>query len=312
VIQVDVHNDKTVSPEDIMTIREAHLWASRFLASKDVLYPERNAEWILRKLLNWDSVSFLTRWNERLPDPIKESFFASIERRGKREPLQYILGEAEFYGRTFRVTPDVLIPRPETECLVDCVLKWVESRALVEQHLPLLRIVDIGVGSGAIAVTLALELQKMNTQGKLHGDFEVHAVDLSEGAVTIASENASRLGANVTFHHGNGLQPLIEKQLNVNVIVSNPPYITDEELEQLQPEVKRYEPHLALHGGQDGMDPYRLILKQSQSLPDRSVNPLLLVAFEVGHTQAPMIADMIQQSLQFQTDIVMGYRGGNR
>jgi release factor glutamine methyltransferase len=296
--------DKPVLPNHRMTIREAHLWASRFFASKGILYPDRNSEWMLRKLLNWDSVAWLTRWNEELPPSVEDTFLQWVERRGKREPLQYILGEAEFYGRTFRVTPDVLIPRPETECLVEAVLDKIRSKIGIRCEEQSLRIADIGVGSGAIAVTLALELPS--------SEFEVCGVDLSPAALDVAADNAKNLGAKVAFFEGNGLKPFLERNLPVHILVSNPPYIPDADMEGLQAEVRDFEPHLALRGGPDGMDPYRLLLKQCRSLMAATDVAPSLIAFEVGKGQARMVAAMIAQLFGYETEVIQDLAGIER
>lgn len=178
-----------------------------------------------------------------LDDPIAgEQASKALERRLQREPLAYILGWKEFYGRRFAVRSGVLIPRPETEALIELVLD-------ICRHWPNLRtVVDIGTGSGCIAVTLALE-------GHLH----VTATDVSEVAADVARENAAMLMAEVEVLSGDRFAPL--KGRNFDIVVSNPPYVMDGET--LMPEVADYEPAEALYAGRDGLDAYRWLMSDS-------------------------------------------------
>ncbi|MFT8363904.1 MAG: peptide chain release factor N(5)-glutamine methyltransferase [Sporolactobacillus sp.] len=198
-------------------------------------------------------------------------------RTGK--PVQYMLEEAPFYGRLFHVTADVLIPRQETEELVFRAGQWA-AKYVGEQTS--LRVCDIGTGSGAIAVTLALE----------HPNWQMTAVDVSWHALKVAEQNAARLGAAVTFRQGNFLEPLDGEK--INMIVANPPYITREEMAELTDTVREFEPHLALYGGMDGLDPYREILAQLPPVIDSS-QPFL-IAFEIGASQGSAVAQLIRDS----------------
>ncbi|UOF91601.1 peptide chain release factor N(5)-glutamine methyltransferase [Fodinisporobacter ferrooxydans] len=300
--------DFPLSPDASYTVREAHTWASRFLDAKGVIYPERNAEWMLRHLLKWSSLDWLTKWNEPLPGPVQAVFIDWVKRRGQREPLQYILGEAEFYGRTFQVNTAVLIPRPETECLVERALQLFQE--IPEHGGRPLRVVDIGVGSGAIAITMALELTARMSRKNI--PFEIHGIDISASALHVATANAQRLGAQITFHQGDGLQPMIEKGMAVDMIVSNPPYIPDMDIQTLQTEVRNFEPHLALKGGMDGMDPYRHIIGQCEWFGSAKDLPSA-VLFEVGAGQAERVADMLRQDpLCMRTEIHQDLAGINR
>ncbi|MCL1631281.1 peptide chain release factor N(5)-glutamine methyltransferase [Sporolactobacillus sp. CPB3-1] len=194
-------------------------------------------------------------------------------------PVQYILGMAPFYGRTFKVTPDVLIPRPETEELVWRVGRWVKQYFPERRQLS---VCDIGTGSGAIAVTLALE----------HPDWHVTAVDLSEKALMVARNNAAALHAHVTFRQGDLLQPLQGEAFDI--LVSNPPYISKKEMSELDDIVGNYEPHMALFGGADGLDFYRKII---QHIPEISrPHDLFMIAFEIGALQGAAVSDLIRRA----------------
>jgi len=185
-----------------------------------------------------------------------------IELINAHTPVQYILGESEFYGRPFKVTPDVLIPRPETEELVREVIKFCNA-----QSAPL-KILDIGTGSGCIPVTLALEVS----------DAEVYATDISDRALTIAKENALLLKASVQFHQHDILKAKMLME-NLDVVVSNPPYVTYHEKGQMRDNVIQYEPHLALFVPDD--DPL-LFYKAIVSSAKKNLKPSGLIAVEIN------------------------------
>ena len=206
-----------------------------------------------------------------------------LSRRTNREPLAYILGEREFYGLNFRVTPAVLIPRPETEHLIETVLSFYPLREAGEgrrlsggERQGGERVLDIGTGSGCIAVTLAKFLQGA----------EVWATDISEAALEIARENAARHGVRVAFRLGDLLAPLPTAQ-RFHVIVSNPPYIAPAQAGTLEPEVRDFEPATALFDvGGDGLSFYRRLAHEA---PTRLL-PGGWLLVEVGQGQAEAVA----------------------
>ncbi|MDB5083261.1 MAG: prmC [Bacilli bacterium] len=272
------------------TVREAILQASLFLDAHGVADARAQAEVLLMFALQWDRAKLFaelhTRWAQLSASGPQIAEFESFAlRRAQREPLQYILGGQEFYGRLFHVDKGVLIPRPETEILIESCLKcmreiWPTSEAGSE-----IRAVDIGTGSGAIAITLALE----------RPDVEMHAVDLSPQALEVARLNARRLQASVHFWQGDLLQPIRQAQIGpVQLVVSNPPYIPTGDIAGLQSEVTDFEPHLALDGGVEGLDMYRTLVEVLPAVM-RSDQPRL-VAFEVGIHQANQVADLLAQS----------------
>lgn len=172
-----------------------------------------------------------------------------VNRRLRAEPVQHLRGSQEFYGREFLVSPDVLIPRPETEDIVTAVLETVWDR-----EAPL-RIADVGTGSGALAITLALELPRAR----------VTALDLSPAALTVARRNAEALGASARVRFvQSDLFAAMDVDERFNIIVSNPPYIPLGEAADLHAEVREYEPHLALFAGEDGHEVYRRLLPQAR------------------------------------------------
>jgi release factor glutamine methyltransferase len=222
---------------------------------------------------------------EIVPEEIREPFMSDIRTHATGVPVQHLTGEESFYGRSFIVNRHVLIPRPETEELVVAVLETIK-RFSRDRHLHL---VDVGTGSGAIAVTLALE----------NPDLSVHAVDVSEEALATARQNAERLGARVDFYKGDFLTPWIENQWKADVIVSNPPYIPEEDLRKLDPLVKDHEPRLALDGGEDGLAAYRRLAAQ---LP-QVLNCPGLAAFEVGIGQSRQVARLLQNAFGHDVEI---------
>lgn len=284
------------------TYREALMWASSLFqphrsdrsgchavhthgaerTSGSIFQPTLNpkiAEWLLLHLTADDRTSWLQRLDDRMTEEHWVTYQEWVSRVLDGEPYQYVIGTQEFYGRPFFVNANVLIPRPETELLVEHVLRvgrWFVPEAS--------RIVDVGTGSGAIAVTLALEWEET----------DVWATDISSAALSVAKQNAQSLNAHVHFLQGNLLEPYIKlcaPERNVDILVSNPPYIPLEQRESLARTVLDFEPHTALFAMEEGTYFYRHILKQAQSvLADRS-----LIAFEVGIGQAEAVQALIHE-----------------
>ncbi len=200
--------------------------------------------------------------------------------RSKREPLQYLVGSTEFYGREFLCDPRALIPRVDTEPVIDVALE------IIEEH-DIRRIADIGTGTGIIALTLAAEVEEA----------EVLATDVSSEALALAAENAEQLGLTdrVQFAAGRWLDPLHEAGWaeTVEMVVSNPPYIREEEWDTLMPEIAEHEPREALLDTEpDGLGGYRAIVAQCTGLP-----ALRAVFFEVGEGQATETAELMREVL---------------
>lgn len=191
----------------------------------------RDAERLLRHVLGWDRATLVARGGDPVPDADREAFGALVAQRARRRPLQHLVGTQAFWRHEFLVTPDVLIPRPETELLVEHGLG-----AIADVQRPV--IVDVGTGSGCIALSLAAE----------RPDAEVHATDVSEPALGVARRNAERLGLSdrVRFHQGDLVDPVASLAGRVDLLVSNPPYVEADELPTLAPEVRDHEPRLAL------------------------------------------------------------------
>lgn len=216
-----------------------------------------------------------------------EAFEALVARRAQGEPLQYLVGRQEFYGLEFRVTPAVLIPRPETEHLVEAVELW----ATQFHDERTLEIADVGTGSGAIAVALATHVAGVR----------VTATDISEAALAVARENAEAHGCEerIRFVHGDLLSG-VETELRFDVITSNPPYIPERDAATMQREVVGHEPHTALFAGEDGMDVYRRLIPVAKA----ALREGGLLALEIGFGQWELIAELLQgwQDVRFIDD----------
>lgn len=215
-----------------------------------------------------------------------------VQRRVQREPLSYILGDKPFWTLDLKVNPDVLTPRADTETLVDTVLKQLPDRRAV------LHIADFGTGSGAILLALLAELPEANGLG----------IDISESALQIAMENAARnqLADRAVFRAGNWAEG-IEAE-SVDIAVSNPPYVASDVIETLEPEVRDHEPRLALDGGKDGLDIYRLLIPQLF----RVLKPGGLMAVEIGFDQVSAVTALAEAAGFLQSETVKDLGGNNR
>ena len=230
-------------------------------------HPERarqDAELLLQRATLMDRAALLARANEILLDEEASLFRRLVKRRSTGEPVQYILGEAEFYGLPFRVTSNVLIPRPETEHLVE---KAIELARKFETP----RIVDVGTGSGAIAVALAHSIPSAR----------ITATDFSKAALMTAERNARRNGIaeRVRFLQGDLLAPVEGERFEL--IVSNPPYVADRDRTSLAVEVREYEPAIALFAGEDGLDVIRRLIPAAYA----ALVPGGYLLMEMGHGQ---------------------------
>lgn len=257
-------------------------------------HPERarlDAETLLLHLIERDKAFLIAHSDERLSAEGAVRYYALVERRLAGEPIQYITGEQEFYGLPFHVNHHVLIPRPETEGLVERVL---ELAAGFERP----RIVDVGTGSGAIAVTLAVKLK----------DATITAIDISEAALTVARANAERngVGARIRFAQGDLLAG--RAAASAEIIVSNPPYVPASDCETLSAEVRDHEPALALFAGEDGLSIYkRLIPAAAKALVSGG-----WLALEIGFGQAEAIRGLLAEAGYEQIEFARDLQGIER
>lgn len=275
-------------PLKAKTIEEALRRASFCLQSAGIEESRTEAEILLAHFVGQDRLQlFLNRFHE-LPSETDASFQDALQRRAHGEPLAYITGEKYFYGLKFNVNKSVLIPRPETEFIIEGALVWV-----LQQKSPQgegICCIDLGTGSGVLAVTLAVLLSRAS----------LWAVDISEAALQTAMANAERHGVRdrVRFFHGSYFQALIgsDPQPQFNLVLANPPYLNQYNMERLPLTVSQYEPFPALYGGEDGLDGYRALL---DSLRQYIVSPGL-VLLEVGALQAQEVQDLCRRSNLFR------------
>ncbi|GAB1612431.1 peptide chain release factor N(5)-glutamine methyltransferase [Mammaliicoccus lentus] len=231
------------------------------------------ADWLLEDISGLSRTQILLKQQEPVPDNILKKFLTYRERMYLGEPVQYIVGYAEFYGRKFIVNNDVLIPRPETEELV------LQTLNTINQHEQ--TVCDIGTGTGAIAISLKKERTNLN----------VIATDISDDALKVAKENARLNQAEIEFLQGDALKPLINNGIKVDVLLSNPPYISYEEKVEMSETVLEYEPHLALFTQNNGLAIYKRILNDL----DKVMKKDGLVIFEIGHLQGEILKSYIHE-----------------
>ena len=278
----------------VWTIGRILKWTEDYFGQKGVESPRLDAEVLLSHVLGKQRIYLYVHFDEPLQAEELACYRAMIKQRIDRVPVAYILGEKEFMGLTFKVTPDTLVPRPDTEILVqaavDRLKQWTEGTV---------RLADIGTGSGAICLSVLSMLDGVTAD----------TVDISPAARAVAEENAATLGLSerVTFHTGDLLTPIREQQFTA--ILSNPPYIPEADIQELAPEVRCKEPMTALSGGRDGLDFYRRLCDEAP--------PMLsddgFMAFEVGIHQAEDVARLAEASpLIVRTEILKDYAGIDR
>ncbi len=262
-------------------IRQALLNATKILEENGVPDAKLDAEYLLASVLSSPRLLVLASSDIHLNDERLEQFLALVERRKTREPLQYILKEQSFMGLPFKVTEDVLIPRFDTEALCEQALFY----AFDDAH-----VLDLCTGSGALAVSLKA----------LNQTLHVTAVDISPKALDVAKENALNNGADVVFLQGDMFAPV--QNSTFDVIVSNPPYINEQDMLTLQEEVKK-EPVIALQGGKDGMDFYRIIAQQAK----RHLTPNGVLLLEIGDGQQNDVRALLEN--QFNVSVLPDMNG---
>jgi len=254
------------------------LWSAEYLKNKGVETGRLDAEWLLAAALGVDRLQLYLKYDRPLSSEEREAFKPLLRRRAGREPLQYIIGRTGFRELELKTDPRVLIPRPETEVLVQEVLDWASAGAE--------SVWDMGTGAGAVALSLAAE-----------GTWtRVVATDVSPEALSVAADNAERydLGGHVEFREGSLFEPLEEGE-RFDVIVSNPPYIAEGEKGELQPEVRDWEPPEALFAGADGLD----VIRQLVAGAPKHLLSGGLLALECGLGQAEGIAADVQATGAF-------------
>ena len=230
----------------------------------------------LFELCNEYNINLYLKKDNIADERVEKRFIEGVHRLANNEPMNYILGYSYFYGYKLKVNKDVLIPRYETEELVGNILSYVDEYYKNDTHIVL---ADIGTGSGAIAIALKKEEDKL----------DVYASDISKEAIEVAKTNAKENNVDIKFLIGSMLDPIIENNIKLDILVSNPPYIKEDEV--LEKSVKDYEPNIALFGGDDGLKFYRIIFENaSKVMKDKG-----FLFFEIGYDQKEHLSSLARQ-----------------
>ena len=259
---------KNKKNKEIWTVKDVLLWTSKYFKKNEILSSQLNAEMIIAKVLNCSRVELYLNYDKLLNPKEREEIRNLVKKRATHYPLQYLLGETEFYGYKFLVDEGVLIPRPETEILVDTVISYIKQSNKNNWN-----VLDIGTGTGIIPISISKYFS--NTQNKIL----FVATDISKTAL----ENAKK---NIELHHIQNIQLIqsdTSKDLSgkFDIIISNPPYISEKQFQNLQKEVKNYEPKSALFGGEKGLTYYKKILQNAENFLNKDAK----IFFEIGANQ---------------------------
>ena len=266
-------------------------WGVDYFENKSLENPRLEIEIFLQNILDCKKIDLYINFENKVSEPDLNTLKGYIKRRLRNEPSQYIVGKSNFYGRDFHVDNNVLIPRPETEILINACIEFLSMKDNPE-------IIDIGTGSGCIGITLAKEIPSSN----------VIAIDFSEKALAVAEENAKNIGIkNIDFVKSDFLKQTID--LRADLLVSNPPYIPKEDISNLMADVKEYEPSKALTDNLDGLEFYRVFSKKFD--PMIKIDGALIV--EVGKDKHPLKAKKIfEQSGHANIEMINDYNGDIR
>ena len=260
-----------------MEIKEALIEGRKYLKDLEYTDPIYETRRILSFLLNKDLSYLVAHDSELLDSTVEERYFEILEKRKNGMPIQYILGEEDFYGRSFKVLKDVLIPRQDTEISVETLLKIIKNNKIYNM-------LEIGCGTGIVSISVDLETK-----------IDVTAVDISKRAIENSIINKEKLGSGIKIMKSDLFSNIKE---SFDLIYSNPPYIKSDEIEKLQVEVRKHEPRLALDGGEDGLHFYRKIIKKAPKyLNDRGY-----LVFEIGHDEGKDICALMED--KFDVEVI--------
>jgi release factor glutamine methyltransferase len=294
----DATNSLKTKTDEPWTVIRTITWSREYLQNKGVSEPRLSSELLLGSVLGLDRLALFLQFDRPLiPDELA-GFKALLLRRVQNEPIAYILGRKEFWSLSFAVNPSVLIPRPETELLVE------EALALIQSDPSLKNTIELGTGSGAIIISLAKTL--LTTPA---GPGFMAATDRSWPALKTAEANARQhqVRQAVSFLQGNWLTPFAPRK-NIHLVISNPPYLTREEIRQLDPGIKNYEPLYALDGGPDGLTAIQELLEQARHI----LQPRGWVFLEIGETQGPSVLELARRNGFDPAIIRRDYSGKDR
>lgn len=286
----------SMARENSLSIREALSWGAQALLQAGIENARLDAEVLLRHALGMEREQLYMNTEAPISAGQETNFRELVRRRSRREPVAYITGHKEFWSLDFVMTPAVLIPRPETELLVEVALQHVRKPPGSS-----IQILELGTGSGAIAVCLAKEKAAA----------EIVAVDISPIGLDVARVNAGRHGVadRIRFLSGDLFAPLKPLRETFNLIVANPPYVRTSELSTLAPEISNWEPMTALDGGADGIDAYRQIIAQGHEYLAAGGAMVL----EIGADMAPTVAELFASSGCYgPASVYQDYAGNDR
>jgi release factor glutamine methyltransferase len=271
------------------TVLELLKWTTDYFERAGIENPRLNAEVLLSEVLGMERIMLYARFEEPVGPENRATFRELVKKRAERIPLQHLTGSWEFRGREFKVSPDVLVPRQETEFLVDRCMDLLPEGCDGWAA-------DVGTGSGIIAVTLACE----------HPKLHLAAVDRSEAALDVARQNAERHGVaeRVELLHGDLLEPLPDvlpgSEPGWHLVASNPPYIPTGEIDDLEPEVREHEPRLALDGGASGLEVVQRLVRGAAPL----LAPAGWLVLELAPGQAPRVRELAREAGHYDVDTV--------
>jgi release factor glutamine methyltransferase len=284
-------------PPEVWTILDLLNWATAHFKTHSIDQPRPDAEILLSHTLGMARVDLYVQYDRPMELGELKAFKGLIQRRLQREPVAYIVGEKGFWSLDLQVSRDVLIPRPETEILVEAALSIIPSYVLGKP----LRILDLGTGSGAIALALASE----------RPGHRFYGVDRSQRALHVALNNARKYGmdGSIALFQGSWFDAVRDGGSCFDVIVSNPPYIPTDDLETLPPEISQYEPRQALDGGPEGLDAIRLIIDKAATY----TSPGGWLLLEIGCEQGAAVESLMSDTTQYvDVTVVKDYRGLDR
>lgn len=277
-----VENEPTA---DVWTVGRLLTWTTDFLKGKGADSPRLDAEVLLAHARDCQRIELYTAFEEEPPETVRTAFRELVAKRAKGAPVAYLVGSREFFSLNFEVTPEVLIPRPETETLVVRAIDLAREPALDGREM--LSIADVGTGSGIIAVTMARQV----TRG------HVTAIDISETALEVARRNAEKhnVADRIDFVQSD-LFASVDSDARFDLVLSNPPYVSTTEMATLPAEVREYEPHLALDGGEDGTAVIERLVPQAAERLDRGGWLLM----EVGAPNAALVENIVKASAAWE------------
>lgn len=262
------------------TIQKLLNWVTQFLTDKGIDSPRLSAELLLSHVLGLKRIELYTQYNQAIGKQELDKLRELVKRAGQNEPIAYLVDKTEFYSMELNVTPDCMIPSPETELLVQRAIEFLRTRNGIQY------VCDLCTGSGCIAVAIA----------KNFPNARILATDICDAALSVAATNVEKyqLQDKITLLSGDLFDPIIP-QLDVgkfDLIVCNPPYVSSGEYEKLDKNVKNYEPRLALFAGEDGMDIYRRIIEKVDSY----LKPDAALILEIGYAQGPDVKELLEQT----------------